>query len=131
MSARHADGESMLVEVDAAAVAKLLLVRFIAEGHEVIRHLPVCKEVEQPQKLAVNATRDRHTHGQKRQRARPVRVVCVCVRAYSVRERDVFAHLLTFRGDISTRLGPFPPPDATERQQPQRRGEDVTERKQT
>jgi hypothetical protein len=44
----------MLVEVDAAAVAKLLHVRFIAEGREVIRSLPVRKEVEQPQKLALN-----------------------------------------------------------------------------
>jgi len=35
-------------------VAKLLLVRFIAEGREVISSLPVRKEVEQPQKLALN-----------------------------------------------------------------------------
>jgi hypothetical protein len=48
LSARQADGAAMLVEVDAAAVAKLLLVRFIAEGREVIRRLPVRKEVEQP-----------------------------------------------------------------------------------
>ena len=49
----------MLVEVDAAAVAVLLLVRLIAEGREVVRRLPVRKEVEQPQKLAVNAPRGR------------------------------------------------------------------------
>ena len=68
LSARQADGAAMLVEVDAAAVAKLLLVRFIAEGREVIRRLPVRKEVEQPQKLAVNAPRGRQARGQKRQR---------------------------------------------------------------
>jgi len=45
----------MLVEVDAAAVAVLLLVRLIAEVREVVRRLLVRKEVEQPQKLAVNA----------------------------------------------------------------------------
>ena len=63
LSARQADGAAcvwaMLVEVD-AAVVKLLLVRFVAEGREVIRSLPVRKEVEQPQKLAVNAPRGRH-----------------------------------------------------------------------
>ena len=68
LSARHADGAAMLVEVDAAAVAKLLHVRFIAEGREVIRSLPVRKEVEHPQKLAANAPRGRQTRGQKRQR---------------------------------------------------------------
>ena len=57
LSARQANGAAMLVEVDAAAVAKLLLVMFIAEGREVIRRLPVRKEEEQPQKLAVNAPR--------------------------------------------------------------------------
>ena len=56
------------MEVDAAAVAKLLLVGFIAEGREVIRSLPVRKEVEQPQKLAVNAPRGRHARRQERQR---------------------------------------------------------------
>ena len=54
LSARQADGAAMLVEVDAAAVAILLLVRLIAEGREVVRRLPVRKEVEQPQKLAVS-----------------------------------------------------------------------------
>ena len=58
----------MLVEADAAAVAVLLLVRLIAEGREVVRRLPVRKGVEQPQKLAVNATRGRHARRQKRQR---------------------------------------------------------------
>ena len=58
----------MLVEVDAAAVAVLLLVRLIAEGREVVRRLPVRKGVEQPQKLAVNAPRCRHARRQERQR---------------------------------------------------------------
>jgi hypothetical protein len=43
LSARQADGAAMLVEVDAAAVAILLLVRLIAEGREVVRRLPVRK----------------------------------------------------------------------------------------
>ena len=58
----------MLVEVDAATVAVLLLVRLIAEGREVVRRLLVRKEVEQPQKLAVNAPRGRHARGQERHR---------------------------------------------------------------
>ena len=41
LSARHADGAAMLVETDAAAVAKLLLVRFIADDCEVVRSLLV------------------------------------------------------------------------------------------
>ena len=68
LSARQANGAAMLVEVDAAAVAVLLLVRLIAEGREVVRRLPVRKGVEQPQKLAVNAPRGRHARRQKRQR---------------------------------------------------------------
>ena len=55
LSTRHANGAAMLVEVDAAAVAVLLRVRLIAEVREVVRRLLVRKEVEQPQKLAVNA----------------------------------------------------------------------------
>jgi len=61
LSARQANGAAMLVEVDAAAVAVLLLVRLI------VRRLLVRKEVEQPQKLAVNAPRGRHARGQERQ----------------------------------------------------------------
>ena len=68
LSARQANGASMLVEVDAAAVAVLLLVRLIAEGREVVGRLLVRKEVEQPQKLAVNAPRCRQARGQKCQR---------------------------------------------------------------
>ena len=72
LSARQADGAAcvwaMLVEVDAAVVAKLLLVRFIAEDREVVRSLLVCNEVEQPQKLAMNTPRGRQARGQKRQR---------------------------------------------------------------
>ena len=68
LSARQANGAAMLMEVDAAAVAVLLLVRLIAEGREVVRRLAVRKEEEQPQKLAVNATRGRHARRQERQR---------------------------------------------------------------
>ena len=68
LSARQANGAAMLVEVDAAAVAVLLLVRLIAEGREAVRRLLVRKEVEQPQELAVNALRGRHARRQKRQR---------------------------------------------------------------
>ena len=53
LSARQANGAAMLVEVDAAAVAVLLLVRLIAKVREVVRRLLVRKEVEQPQKLAI------------------------------------------------------------------------------
>ena len=68
LSARQANGAAMLVEVDTATVSVLLLVRLIAEGREVVRRLVVRKEVEQPQKLAVNAPRGRHARRQKRQR---------------------------------------------------------------
>jgi len=49
LSARQANGAAMLVEVDAAAVAKLLLVWFIAEIREEVGSLLVRNEVEQPQ----------------------------------------------------------------------------------
>ena len=68
LSTRQANGAAMLVEVDAAAVAVLLLVRLIAEVREVVRRLLVRKEVEQPQKLTVNAPRGRHARRQERQR---------------------------------------------------------------
>ena len=58
----------MLVEVDTATVSVLLLVRLIAKVREVVRRLLVRKEVEQPQKLAVNAPRGRHARRQERQR---------------------------------------------------------------
>ena len=80
LRARQANGAAMLVEVDAAAVAVLLLVRLIAEGREVIRRLPVRKEVEQPQKLAVNAPRGRHARGQERQR--PIALATIATIAY-------------------------------------------------
>ena len=57
LSARQADGAAMLVEVDAAAVAKLLLVRFIAEGRDVIRRLPVRKEFRHLQRSQQQACR--------------------------------------------------------------------------
>lgn len=66
LSTRQADGAAMLVEVDAAAVAVFLLVRLIAEGREVVRRLLVREEVEQPQKLAVNAPRSGHARRQER-----------------------------------------------------------------
>ena len=79
----------MLVEVDAAAVAKLLLVMFIAEGREVIRRLPVRKEEDQPQKLAVNAPRDRHAETPASSGRSGLCVcvcVCACVRTVYARE---------------------------------------------
>ena len=68
LSARQANGAAMLVEVDTATVSVILLVRLIAEGREVVRRLVVRKEVEQPQKLAVNAPRGRHARRQEHQR---------------------------------------------------------------
>ena len=57
LRARQANGAAMLVEVDAAAVAKLLLVRFIAEGRDVIRRLPVRKEFRHLQRSQQQACR--------------------------------------------------------------------------
>ena len=68
LSARQANCAAMLVELDAATVTVLLLVRLIAEGREVVRRLLVRKEVEQPQKIAVDAPRCRQARGQKSQR---------------------------------------------------------------
>ena len=51
LSARQANGAAMLVEVDAAAVAVLLLVRLIAKVREVVR--PAC-----PQRSRAAETRD-------------------------------------------------------------------------
>ena len=73
LSTREPNGATMLVEVDTAAVTKLLLVWFIVEVREVVGSLLVRNEVEQPQELAMNATRGRHARGQKRQR--PIAVV--------------------------------------------------------
>ena len=67
LSTRGPNGATMLVEVDTAAVTKLLLVWFITEVREVVGRLLVRNEVEQPQELAMNATRGRHARGQKRQ----------------------------------------------------------------
>ena len=67
LSTRESNGATMLVEVDTAAVTKLLLVWFITEVREVVGRLLVRNEVEQPQELAMNATRGRHARGQKRQ----------------------------------------------------------------
>ena len=88
LSTRQANGAAMLVEVDAAAVAVLLLVRLIAEVREVVRRLLVRKEVEQPQKLAVNAPRGRHARGHERQR--PIVSIRLPVVANLVREGSVY-----------------------------------------
>ena len=73
LSTREANGATMLVEEDTAVVTKLLLVWFVVEVREVVGSLLVSNEVEQPQELAMNATRGRHARGQKRQR--PIAVV--------------------------------------------------------
>ena len=56
LSARQANGAAMLVDVDTATVSVLLLVRLIAEGREVVRRLPVRKEVEQHQEKGAMLT---------------------------------------------------------------------------
>ena len=48
LSTHGPNGATMLVEIDTAAVTKLLLVRFIAEVREVVGSLLVHDEVEQP-----------------------------------------------------------------------------------
>ena len=73
LSTREANGATMLVEVDTAAVTKLFLVWFIVEVREVVGSLLVRNEIEQPQELAMNATRGRHARGKKRQR--PISVI--------------------------------------------------------
>ena len=73
LSTREAYGATMLVEVDPTAVAKRLLVRFIPKVREVVGSLLVRKEVEQPQELAMIATRGRHARREKRQR--PIAVI--------------------------------------------------------
>ena len=54
-------------------MTNLLIVWFIVKVREVVGSLIVRNEVEQPQELAMNATRGRHARGQKRQR--PIAVV--------------------------------------------------------
>ena len=73
LSTREANGATVLMEEDTAAVKKLLLVWLVVEVREIVGRLLVSDEVEQPQELAMNATRGRHARGQKRQR--PVAVV--------------------------------------------------------
>ena len=48
-------------------MTNLLIVWFIVKVREVVGSLIVRNEVEQPQELAMNATRGRHARGQKRQ----------------------------------------------------------------
>ena len=66
LSTREANGATMLMEEDTAAVTKLLLVWLVIEVREIIGRLLVSDEVEQPQEFAVNAARGGHTRGQKR-----------------------------------------------------------------
>ena len=79
LSTREANGATMLMEEDTAAVTKLLLVWLVIEVREIIGRLLVSDEVEQPQEFAVNAARGGHTRGQKRQR--PMAVVRFPIRA--------------------------------------------------
>ena len=72
MSTREANGATVLMEEDNAAVTKLLLVWFIAEISEVVRRMLVRNEGEQPQELAMNAG--------------------VTERELLVREREVFVY---------------------------------------
>ena len=68
LSTREANGATMLMEEDTAAVTKLLLVWLVVEVREIVGSLLVSDEVEQPQELAVNAPRCRQARRQKRQR---------------------------------------------------------------
>ena len=72
LSTRDANGATMLMEEDTAALTKLLLVWLVIEVREIIGRLLVSDEVEQPQEFAVNAARGGHTRGQKRQRSMAV-----------------------------------------------------------
>jgi hypothetical protein len=72
LSTHGPNGATMLVEIDTAAVTKLLLVWFIAEISEVVRRMLVRNEGEQPQELAMNAG--------------------VTERELLVREREVFVY---------------------------------------
>ena len=67
LSTREINGATMLVEVDTVVMTNLLIVWFIVKVREVVGSLIVRNEVEQPQELAMNATRGRHARGQKRQ----------------------------------------------------------------
>ena len=61
LSTREANGATMLMEEDTAAVTKLLLVWLVIEVRELVGRLLVSDEVEQPQEFAVNAARGGHT----------------------------------------------------------------------
>ena len=73
LSTREANGATVLMEEDTAAVTKLLLVWLVVEVREIVGRLLVSDEVEQPQELAMNAARGGHARGQERQR--PIAVV--------------------------------------------------------
>ena len=72
LSTREANGATVLMEEDTAAVTKLLLVWLVIEVREIVGRLLVSDEVEQPQEFAVNAARGGHKRGQKRQRSMSV-----------------------------------------------------------
>ena len=84
LSTRDANGATMLMEEDTAALTKLLLVRLVIEVREIIGRLLVSDEVEQPQEFAVNAARGGHTRGQKRQRPMAVVRFPICADFVSI-----------------------------------------------
>jgi hypothetical protein len=60
LSTREANGATVLMEKDIAAVTKLLLVWLVVEVRELVGRLLVSDEVEQPQELAMNEARGGH-----------------------------------------------------------------------
>ena len=62
LSTREANGATVLMEEDTAAVTKLLLVWLVVEVREIVGSLLVSDEVEQPQGLTMNATPEVDMH---------------------------------------------------------------------
>ena len=62
LSTREANGATVLMEEDTAAVTKLLLVWLVVEVREIVGSLLVSDEVEQPQELTMNATPEVDMH---------------------------------------------------------------------
>ena len=114
LSTREANGATMLMEEDTAAVTKLLLVWLVIEVREIIGRLLVSDEVEQPQEFAVNAARGGHTRGQKRQRPMAVVRFPICadfvssglieelVRPVWVAERAMASHIARITDEVMT-----------------------------